>query len=299
MFVEKPQGGRQRNREKHVGGHRNHAVDHAAVHDFFSDLVFRIPGIGSGVGHHKTGPAFFIQRIGKQRDPEVIGIGDAVVGVFSFVFWQPEFIKPFIVFYGTLLNRFDVKRRIGHHKIEPAEAAVRVAFIRIYLCDFASDVVHHQVHFRQTGCFAHILLTVNIDIAKVVVRFLHKLGALHKHTARTAGRIINFPGIRLNDFNNKPYHRCWREKLSAFLSFAHREFTQEVFINLTKNITGGIFRDVGKRLEQLGKNVGFLFLDVEVGILGENIFKLFVLVLLDAFHRFPQGFCQTLVSRQI
>lgn len=116
------------------------------------------------------------------------------------------------VYYHVCLTRPFIKdtapsrQNHSHHKIKLAEALVRITFVGVGFGDLSANVVHHQVHLGQSHGLAHVFLSVNINVVKVVIGFAHKRGTLHKHTTRTTRRIKDLSGIRLNHLHNKTHH---------------------------------------------------------------------------------------------
>src|SRR3990167_6471575 len=83
-LVEKPQGGRQRDRVEHVGRQGEHAVNQIVVDQVFADVGFGMTGIGGRVGHDQPGAAFGFERGGEQVYPQIVAVGHGFLAVVLF-----------------------------------------------------------------------------------------------------------------------------------------------------------------------------------------------------------------------
>jgi len=108
-----------------------------------------------------------------------------------------------------------------------------------------------EVHFAQPHGFGGFLLPVNREYSRLPLMFIHELGQLHKHAARTARGIENLLVERLQDGDDQHDHRGRREELVTVLPFAHRELAEDVFVNVREGVPFDVRRDAVHRLEQL------------------------------------------------
>ena len=121
-----------------------------------------------------------------------------------------------------------------------------------------------------------------------------KVGTLHKHATRAAGRVEYEAAVWLNHLNHQPYHAGGRKELSTTLAFLQREFTEEVFIHLAKDIARDVGRNVADVLQQsLGKRTVIVAITIgrnqfHILIFGERAYQ-FRLVVLYALHGLFDG----------
>jgi hypothetical protein len=109
---------------------------------------------------------------------------------------------------------------------------------------------------------------------------LDKKGALDKHTARAAGKVTNATVEWLNDGDQKRDDGGGGKELAAFLSLAHGEMAEEIFVNFPEGVTLDVHRNGVHGLEQfLEQGV----LETVIG-LGQHVFEVGVLRF-DSPHR--------------
>ena len=98
------------------------------------------------------------------------------------------------------------------------------------------------------------ILTVNRNIVDIALVVFHKLGRLHKHSARTAGRIVNPAVVRFQDLDQCFHHTGRREKFTAFFAFLFGKHGKTVFVSATQNVAGVamIFHfNIGKKIHHI------------------------------------------------
>ena len=87
-----------------------------------------------------------------------------------------------------------------------------------------------KVHVRHLPSIWVGLLTVDTDLAQVPLVALDKLGTLHKHTARTAARVIDSTLVRFKDFYQRAHNAGRRIELAAILALQGSKLLQTVFV---------------------------------------------------------------------
>lgn len=268
--VQKPEGAGQGHGQEKVGTDGDHHVHGFGLDQLLTNLQLGLAGVAGGVGHHKAGPAALVEGAVENLDPEVVG----VVGA-----GQPEG-ETGVVLEAVFVHVVDVEGGIGHHEVEPAQAAVQVLVVGVALDYLALQAVDGQVHPGQADGPGGLLLAVEADLAAGVFAVAgHELGALDKHAAAATGRVQDFAVIRLDDLHDQFDQGGGGEELAAALAFGLSELAQEVLVNFAKDIALDIRGDVVEDLEQGAEGGVF---QVVVG-LGQDAFKLGVMFL-DQVH---------------
>lgn len=126
-FIKEPQRTRQRHGVKEVRANGNHHIHRMSLQQLSANLHFRLPGISSKIRHNETGSARFIQRTVEQLNPQVVG----VIGS------RHSEWKSWVVLDLFLVHLVHIERRIRHHEVEHAKAAVEVFVIAVPLLDVA------------------------------------------------------------------------------------------------------------------------------------------------------------------
>ena len=112
------------------------------------------------------------------------------------------------------------------------------------LAKITCNATDGKIHLCKFICCICIFLTINRDVALITVMSFDKLHTLHKHTSRTAARIIDFTTIRFDDFGYKIYDTLWRIIFSFTFAFSYSELGKEIFINATDKVVLRIFESV-------------------------------------------------------
>ena len=139
------------------------------------------------------------------------------VGVASW--WQT--ILPAHVFLKRTLSPFAfIKRRIGKNEICLQR---RVLVIEETVCKDTTQVCFQtmdgKVHLRNLPCIRVTFLPINTDFAQITLMTLDKLGALHKHTAASAARVIHSALVRLQYLYQRADNAGWCIELASILTF--------------------------------------------------------------------------------
>ena len=138
----------------------------------------------------------------------------------------------------------DIERRVRQHVIKTL-TRVRILSERITpaVTHRTINTVNRQVQARQTPgrlvtlltIRQHTLLTLTAAI-KRTTGTVHKIIRLHKHTARTAARIIHATAHRLNHTHQSVHHSRRGVELATLLALRTSKLTQEILIHETQNI---------------------------------------------------------------
>ena len=103
--------------------------------------------------------------------------------------------------------------------------------VRSHFPEVYRDTSNSQIHLAQFVRRICVLLSIDRDFLFVSVMRFHELHGLHKHTARSAARVIENAIIRFNHFGNQIYNTLRRVELALTFAFCKRELAQEVFVN--------------------------------------------------------------------
>src|SRR3989338_3217162 len=147
-----------------------------------------------------------------------------------------------------------------------------------------------KIHFTEPDGFRCLFLTIDgYFCVWILLMPLYKFCTLDKHTSRAAGWVINSSMIWLYNFNNEFHKRCWSEKLATSLSLSHCKPAEEVFVNLSKDISFNIHLYARKGFKQCYKDIVFK----PVICLGKDILEAFIFCL-NSFHGIVNGFSNIL-----
>src|ERR1035437_4249170 len=294
-LVEEPERGRERNGIEHVRGQREHGVDEVLLNQRATDVGLGMPGIGCGVGHDKRGAALRFLGSGKEVDPKVVSVWSGFLTrigflAFGLVARNTVCVEALVLLDAAKTYVVHIERRIGEDIIERAEAPVWVVVIGIGLLDFTAQAIHCEVHFCEVDSLQRLFLAVNKNVTaavfEIVSMFLEKLSRLHEHAARATRGVEHLSAVWFDHFHHEADNRAWREKFAALRPLASGEFRKEVFVNLSKEVTTEIRRDICESLQELIWDVLGLLVagEAEVLVLGQDAIE-FGLVFFDGLHR--------------
>ena len=108
--------------------------------------------------------------------------------------------------------------------------------VRCHFSEVCRDAANSQIHFAQLVRRVRIFLTVDRDFLFVTVMCFHELHGLHKHTARSAARVIENAIIRFNHFCNQIDNALRRIELALAFAFRKCKLAQEVFVDPPDNV---------------------------------------------------------------
>ena len=93
---------------------------------------------------------------------------------------------------------------------------MRVFVVRNRLIDVPFKAVHCQVHLREPDGRRVFLHSIECCLfGRTFFQRLDKMGTLHEHAARAAGRVEHCSVIRLNDIHDHLHERHWGEEFAA------------------------------------------------------------------------------------
>src|SRR5439155_16685509 len=129
---------------------------------------------------------------------------------------------------------------------------------------------------------------------------LDEVRGLNEHAARSTGRIEHLSAVRLYDLDHQAHHAARREELATFVSFTASKLTEEIFVNLSQQITASIRWDIGEVFQQIVWDSSSFWVarQFEILILRQNAFQL-RFVFLNVLHRLLQRFGDVFALRQV
>ena len=125
-----------------------------------------------------------------------------------------------------------------------------ILVVRDALLDFAAQAVDREVHTGQFDGFALFLLPRHKHAGVGALRFqflavlFNELRRLHEHTTRATGRVKDRATVGLDNLYHEANDRAGCKELAAALTFGERKLAEEIFVDLTEHIAGGIIGDV-------------------------------------------------------
>ena len=204
-------------------------------------LVFAL-AVRSRGRHYKTGTAMLVKIRIEIGNPEVVGVAD----LFVFVYARQTERKASGVFAGFCLNFIHVERRIRHDVIAAAVEVMRVVVEGVRLVtglDHACQSVNSHIHEAKLGVVFNLFLSVEGHGAVGVHSSgVHKIAALHEHTAAAARAIEKNSLFRLQNIDDHFYKGFRREEHTVIGCDHGSEFTEEVFINAAYDIAADIVK---------------------------------------------------------
>ena len=165
----------------------------------------------------------------------------------------------------------------------------------------ASDIVKDKVHLCQSNGCARLFYAISTQVHLPALRFVlfNIMGGLNKHTTTTTGWVENLTLSRRKDFNHVTGNRCRGEEFTTALTFSQRNFTQDVFVNLTEDVQFHIRRNILKVLQELCQYERSIFtVNAVINVLRKSIFQ-FSGVFFNRFHSFLHLLGKIFAFRQI
>ena len=173
-----------------------------------------------------------------------------------------------------------IKRRISHNKIK---FFMRVLVIKERVCLIRSEIsintADSHIHFSHFPSVGVRFLPIYRNMVAVAAVRLQKFYRLHKHTARTAARIINAAIIKRFQYLNNGFHNAGRGiKFSALSPLIRRKLGNAIFIGMPQQILVFVcFRHiyiVGKQVYYIAQNP---FIQSLISIIfRQNVFQRFI-----------------------
>ena len=131
-----------------------------------------------------------------------------------------------------------VERRICHHEVG-LHIAVRIVEERTFGVPLHLRGIYStdgKVHLAQSPGGLVAFLPVNRNVLYPSLMLLHKLFALHKHTARTAAWVEHPAFVRLQHIHKQFNDTSRRIELSALLAFGQSELAEEILEHMSKQV---------------------------------------------------------------
>ncbi len=224
---------------------------------------FVAPGTGRLRGHHETGPALFIQVAVEIADPDVVAIRHLAF----FVDARQAKGQTWVVFDFFGIDLVHIKGWISHDKVCLAQQLMRVFIVGDGFLDVAFETMHCQVHLSQTDGGGVLFQTKESELLSgVLMSPFDDPSALHKHAARTAGRVKHPAVCWFDDVGNQRHQRHRSEELAAVVGLLVGELGQEIFVDAAKDISGNPLQFLGiKGAQQLAKHLVIEFLIFALG----------------------------------
>lgn len=131
----------------------------------------------------------------------------------------------------------DVEWRVCHDEIH--------LFVDVLRLDEAVGVVSAEVVINAADGHIHggefpgggvEFLPVDGHVVDVALMSGDKAFGLHEKAAAAHGWVIHAAGVWLEHFDNQGNNGFWREILSAALAFCLGKATEEIFVNVAKNV---------------------------------------------------------------
>ena len=110
-----------------------------------------------------------------------------------------------------------------------------------FFTQIAADSADRKIHSCKFQSGIRRLLAEYCNLFCVAVMSLYKLHRLHKHTARTAARVINFALIRLDKFGNQVDDTFRRIEFALALSFLQCKVGKEILVHPAHNVLLVVF----------------------------------------------------------
>ena len=249
LFGQEPQARGDLRVEEELTRQRDHHFHHIGIDHGSADLAFAILArTHAAVGQHNARPARGLEVVQDMLQPGVVGVALRGRAVFPAGVTVQAGVPPVA----------DVEGRVGQAIVGP-QVGVLVAGEGVGWL-FAQVVVHapnHQVHGRQAPGGGVGFLAVDGHIAQFAAVVFDELFRLHKHTARSAARVVNLA------FAGREHgHQCFnnaggRVELPAPLAFGAGKHTEEIFVHLTQDVAGLRWvvtkADGGNQVDQLAQ----------------------------------------------
>ena len=214
---------------EHITRQNDNSFNLVIQEKLFADFIF-VGVVQSTVCQKKSGNAVIDIQLGNHvQNPGIVCIGYAghTVTLPTGVIEQLIFATP----------PLEVKRRVGHDEIH---LFILVQILRegggVLLTKVVGDATDSQIHLAQTPSLLYALLPDDRDIFAVSVVAFHEFMGLHKHTTRTAARVIYHTAVRLDHFSNQLNNASRGIEFTVFLGTGGGIYLEEVFVHTTDEV---------------------------------------------------------------
>ena len=190
LAIEEPDANGDRYVVEQLVGHSNNTLYEVSLNEPPADITLTATlGSERTIGKNKSDTACWRKMMHHVLNPRIVGIA----------LWWHTIFPTDIVCQTTGSPVFHIEGRIGHDEVELLGGVLviteTVTPTVAKVCLQTADGKVHVCHLPGVGVE---LLTIDGDIAQVTLMLLNELGTLHKHTARTTGRVIDaaFKGLK-------------------------------------------------------------------------------------------------------
>ena len=224
IFIDYPKRYGDIGRIEKVSRQNNDRFHQIVFNEFAPDCKFRPVAGKRAVCKQKSCDAVLRQMRNHMQNPAVVCIACRR----HFVPVPTRIVQQFFFSAPCLL----IKRRIRHDIVE------FFVFMLIvckradrFFTQIAADSADRKIHSCKFQSGIRRLLAENCNLLCVAVVCLYKLHRLHKHTARTAARVINFALIRLDKFCDQVDDTFRRIEFALALALLQCKVGKEIFIH--------------------------------------------------------------------
>ena len=227
--IQYPQGDTDICGVKHIAGQYHDRLYQLILYQLLADRLFCTLTAERSIGEEKARHTMDRELGDNVEDPTVIGIarrGYLVASpariVYQFVFGTPRLL---------------IEGGIGHDEVRlEVFVLIIVKGVSSYCAQIGGDTTYGEVHLRQLVGRIGILLTIDRDILLITVVRLDKLHALHKHTARTAARVVYLPLVGLYHLGNQIDDALRGVVLPLALTLGDGELAEEILIDTSYQV---------------------------------------------------------------
>ena len=193
LAIEEPYAHRNGDIIKELIWHGNNALHKVSLDKPTADAAFTTRCSSERpIGKHKSDATCWREVMHHVLNPCIVGVA----------FWGHSILPAHIVSQAACSPFTHIERRISHDEVEllggvPVIAKrITPAFAKV-----SFEATDGKVHVRHLPCVGAELLSVDSHVAQVALMLLDELGALHEHTTRATGRVIDATLKRLQHFN--------------------------------------------------------------------------------------------------
>ncbi|MNE16388.1 hypothetical protein D3C80_1093300 [compost metagenome] len=150
----------------------------------------------------------------------------------------------------------------------------------------AFKAMNREVHFAKAGGYTIFFVTVEGQLVRVFLMDFQEVRTLHEHTAGATRRVEDDAVIRLQHVGDELHQRYGGEEFTAVMGPLIGKLGQEVLVNTTKDIPGGLLQLIWVQgTQELTQDV---IGDAAIFVLRQLARQIGV-VLLDGLHRLDDG----------
>ena len=179
------------------------------------------------IRQHQTNLSVWSQMVNHVLHPRKVGVAS----------WWQTILPAHIFLKRTLPPVAEVERRIGKNVIcLQRRVLVIIECVGKDIAQVRIQATDGKVHVRHLPRIRVCLLTVDTNLAQVSLVALYKLGALYKHTAASAARVINSALVRLQNLYQRADNAGRRIELATILALQAGKLLQTVFVGSAQQV---------------------------------------------------------------